>query len=115
LDGEGRDQEKAAACFGSWEFRSCAGQAFGAGVCDLDAKRRGGEDERQREVASGQVAVADGIRGEFPHFQCCGVRDVAAVRDAPGIELLECEETGQTGSFAVELSRWVNTRTVTGG
>ena len=70
----------------------------GTGVGDLDADTPGDEGEPEFEVPAGYAAVSDGVGGEFGDDRAGGVGGGAAVRDAPGVELMQGEVTGQAGA-----------------
>lgn len=78
------------------------GETVAACVGDLDAESAGarqrGVAEGECEVAAGDVAVQDGVGGEFGDDEFGTVRDVR--REAPGVEFGDGEQSGEAGASA---------------
>lgn len=100
--GERRDEDETAA-----GFVERFGRAYGAtggrtqvgtGVGDLDTDAAGDEREPQLEVPPGDAAVGDGVGGEFGDDRGDVVGGGAVVRDAPGVQLVHGEVTGEAGA-----------------
>jgi hypothetical protein len=103
--GEGVDEEEAAARFvegvGAGDLgRVRAGGCAGVAYLDAEGRQRARHGEPHLEVATGDLAVEHGVRGEFGDDQPGTFGKRAAVGDAPGVELVEGEEAREACASA---------------
>lgn len=78
------------------------------GVTDLDTDAACREGHPQLEVPAGDPAVGDRVGGQLGDDHGDDVGGRTAVRDAPGMQLVQSEVPGEAAPRGVALRRWVS-------